>query len=360
MNKSEIMEIKKLYGIKNCSVTRIAGCYIDAEKNIIAKFNESFLTRPEEEIFKYLEIFKKGLSGGIGKNIRTLDISESEIKKSLNAIVKSELVPGKSAMTDTFFEAIINHYHKVENCLILLMHNAYDVPGKGVDGLKDGESDEVYSYITCYICPMKIEKPGLAYNKDTSMIEKKELRWCVNAPEFSFIYPSFEERASDYEKVTVYTKSTGDEYNGVIENFLGCTYNLTAETQKNIFQEVIEESLSESTSEEKLEIVKNISQYIAGKIEEDGKDTSFDAEDIKQLLKSNHAGIENVDEKMGDNRLSAEVILPKKMEVELPGIVVKINTEETNRFTRKIIDGEEYLLIATKNNSITVNGILVD
>ena len=33
MIKSELGEIKKLYTPKNCSVTRIAGCYVDAEKN---------------------------------------------------------------------------------------------------------------------------------------------------------------------------------------------------------------------------------------------------------------------------------------------------------------------------------------
>lgn len=32
MTKQEISEIKKLFTPKNCSITRICGCYVDGEK----------------------------------------------------------------------------------------------------------------------------------------------------------------------------------------------------------------------------------------------------------------------------------------------------------------------------------------
>lgn len=59
MNKLEVAEIKKLYGIKACAIQRMAVGYIDAEKNLKCMWKESFLNLPEEEIFKYLEILKK-------------------------------------------------------------------------------------------------------------------------------------------------------------------------------------------------------------------------------------------------------------------------------------------------------------
>lgn len=33
MNKKEIAEIKKQFTPANCAITRICGCYVDAEKN---------------------------------------------------------------------------------------------------------------------------------------------------------------------------------------------------------------------------------------------------------------------------------------------------------------------------------------
>ena len=52
MNKKEIAEIKKLFTPSHCAITRICGCYVDAEKNIKTKLKEAFLSLEEEEMFK--------------------------------------------------------------------------------------------------------------------------------------------------------------------------------------------------------------------------------------------------------------------------------------------------------------------
>ena len=59
MNKREISEIKKQFKKDNNAITRICGCYVDAEKNIRTTLKEAFFALSEEEIFKYYEIFKK-------------------------------------------------------------------------------------------------------------------------------------------------------------------------------------------------------------------------------------------------------------------------------------------------------------
>ena len=46
MNKKEVLEIRKQFSPKNCAITRICGCYVDAEKNIKADFREAFLSLP--------------------------------------------------------------------------------------------------------------------------------------------------------------------------------------------------------------------------------------------------------------------------------------------------------------------------
>ena len=55
MNKKEIAEIKKQFTPVNCTITRICGCYVDAEKNKKTKIKEAFLSLPEEEMFKYFD-----------------------------------------------------------------------------------------------------------------------------------------------------------------------------------------------------------------------------------------------------------------------------------------------------------------
>lgn len=73
MNKKEISEIKKLFTPTHCAITRICGCYVDAEKNQRMKMKEAFLSLPEEEMFKYFNIFRKTLSGSIGKNVMNME-----------------------------------------------------------------------------------------------------------------------------------------------------------------------------------------------------------------------------------------------------------------------------------------------
>ena len=73
MNKKETAEIKKQFTPANCAATRICGCYVDGEKNKVTRFREAFLSLPEEEIFKYFEIFRKTLSGTLGKNLLNME-----------------------------------------------------------------------------------------------------------------------------------------------------------------------------------------------------------------------------------------------------------------------------------------------
>ncbi len=67
MNKKEISEIKKQFTPSRCAITRICGCYVNGEKEKKAQIKEMFLTLPEEEMFKYFDIFRKTLSGTLGK-----------------------------------------------------------------------------------------------------------------------------------------------------------------------------------------------------------------------------------------------------------------------------------------------------
>ena len=83
MTKQEISEIKKLFTPKNCSITRICGCYVDADKQKRMTLKEAFLGLPEEEMFKYIDIFRKTLSGSIGKTLLNMEFpTEQETKQT--------------------------------------------------------------------------------------------------------------------------------------------------------------------------------------------------------------------------------------------------------------------------------------
>ncbi len=63
MNKSDILELKKRFKKGQCTFTKVCGCYVNNEKETLLEFKETFLNLPDDELFKYLEIAKKALSG---------------------------------------------------------------------------------------------------------------------------------------------------------------------------------------------------------------------------------------------------------------------------------------------------------
>ena len=78
MRKKDILELKRRLKKDDCTFTKMCGCYVNGEKNILLKFNETFLNLEEDEFFKYLEIAKKSVSGRIGNNLLELEFPFNE------------------------------------------------------------------------------------------------------------------------------------------------------------------------------------------------------------------------------------------------------------------------------------------
>ena len=187
MNKKEISEIKKQFTPDRCSITRICGCYVDGEKNKKTELKEAFLSLSEEESFKYFEIFKKTLSGTIGKNLINMEFPLEQEKEGGTQEFLLRLRGSKlqdNDLIEEFYDKIIEYYDYGENYYIILIHAVYDIPGRSSDGLEMFDaSDEIYDHILCSICPVKLSKAGLCYNAETNNIEDRIRDWIVEMPD---------------------------------------------------------------------------------------------------------------------------------------------------------------------------------
>ena len=67
MIQNEVTEIKKIMTNNDCCIHGLAGCYVDANKEMHILEQGKFLVLQEEEQHKYFDLIKKGLSGRIGK-----------------------------------------------------------------------------------------------------------------------------------------------------------------------------------------------------------------------------------------------------------------------------------------------------
>lgn len=254
MNKKDILELKKRLKKDYCTFTKMCGCYVNGEKNIILNFRETFLNLEDDEYFKYLEIAKKVLSGTIGNNILELNFPlnenlENEKQLSLIRLKKSQLKD--DALLQDLYKSIIDSYDYTGNFLILVFHDAYDVITKTTDNAKIDESEEVYEYILCAICPVSLSDPGLRYFEEEKKITARIRDWVVNAPTIGFVFPAFIDRSSDVNSVMYYTKNPKDPHPELMEKALGCFSKQTANIQKETFQAIIKDYID--TDEKKAE-----------------------------------------------------------------------------------------------------------
>ena len=90
MNKKEISEVKRLLNKDKCHITRICGCYVDAEKEIKTTMKEAFLSLEEDEMFKYINLLRSTLSGTLGKNLLNLEFPiEQEMEEGTQEFLLS-------------------------------------------------------------------------------------------------------------------------------------------------------------------------------------------------------------------------------------------------------------------------------
>lgn len=358
MNKKEVMEIKKRIKKDSCTFTKVCGCYVNADGNKITRLNETFLNLEDDEMFKYMEIAKKVLSGKEGNNILTLDMpDDSEMKKMLLGLCDDGLKSDELA--EAFYEHVIeNQLITDSNYLILLFHDAYDVIKKGVDGRSLEDSDEVYTYVLCAICPVNLSKPGLGYKEVENSIGARTRDWVVGAPSFGFVYPSFNDRSADIHSIMYYTKKPAEDQSLFMNGVLGCDEKFTAAQKQKIFEDAVRTAVPDEEEADSVyvEVQKAIHEMIPEEWE-DGEASDVKASDIEENLKS--AGVEeSVAEKVAENYSKAfKDDTPKADQLVNEKLFESMEEEEEKKQTIKDLFKMKELLVksaeALKGNRLS-------
>lgn len=382
MTKKEINEIKALFDtIQECGIRELVGCYVDADRNKVKTFSESFHELPEEEMHKYLEIFRRTLSGTPGKNLMDMHFENTEydnnpIGKGLLQKLRASELKDEAALNE-FYDKVIDTYSYVGNYLILLIYQNYDIPGITDDGLKmEDASDEIYSYILCSICPMKLTKPGLGFDDDLGEIHTLRRTFAVQLPDVGFLFPAFNERSTDDNNILFSSRKADILQDALIEKVLDVTATLPAKQQKEGFQEFVTEVLgNESNFDTVFSIQENLKETVTNKKSEAAGEAVFlDKEVMKDVFKRSGVSeekLEKFDQKFEEQfdteqnvkveeKLFADNVAPlRNFEVKNKNMLLRVKSKHTDIMDTRIIDGKKCLVIEITDD-MTVNGISVE
>ena len=344
MNKKEVLELKRRFKKEAATFTRVCGCYVDGNHNKVCKFGNTFLNLEEDEFYKYLEIANKALSGTIGNNLLELKfpIEEEEVggrQHILMALRASKLEDEN--LLDTFYDLVIDTYDHAGNYLIVLFHDAYDVMSRTSDNNNLDESEEVYEYLICAICPVDLSKPGLGFLEEEHRIGPRVRDWVVGAVDTAFLFPAFNDRSTDIHSTLFYTKNTKKPHSEFMANGLGCGIERTATEQKMAFHSIVRNVLGaedEHTDDVLLDLQQNLSDMIDEYAEthDDDEDVFLlDKEVVTKLLADSDISEEkaakiekSVDEAFGEKPPAAENVIDSKALVQNELRVEKMALED--------------------------------
>lgn len=251
ITKRDVLELRRRLSKKGCSFQKMSGCYVNGNKEVILQFTEQFLELEEDEFYKYLEIAKKTLSGTLGNNLLELEFERGEDaaeRQQFFLTLKASKL-GQPELLKRFYEQVIQNYSYAGNYLILVFHDVYDVITRTSDRAKLDESEEIYEYILCAICPVELSKPGLGYQEEEHRIGVRARDWVVGLPDIGFLYPAFSNRGSDTNAMMYYVKNGKDAHPEFVTKTLGCQPQRTAHEEKQIFQELVQTAFGEQVEE---------------------------------------------------------------------------------------------------------------
>jgi len=374
MNDKEIGELRRHIRREKSNITAIHGCYVNDNKEIISKFRMSTGMMPENESDKYFALLRKVLSGSIGKNLiditfKTSQVTGSEEHKLLMDLRETQLKD--EALLESFFGKMIDSVSLDSNYLILAACDTYDVPFKSKDDISSpDQSDEVFTYILCAICPVKQTKANLHYVSEEKLFHDGAMHDMVAAPAVGFLFPAFDQRSTNIYNALYYTRDIKENQDALIEALFNTPVPQPAAQQKKTFEALLSTSLGDACS---LDVVQTVHDQICQRIEMHKEAKVPDPlliskEDVKEVLTSCGVQEEHLakfsvdyDEAFGfEADLHPKNIIDNKhFEIKTPDVVIKVDPARSDLIETRIIGGVKYILICADEN-VEVNGVNIN
>lgn len=373
MNQKELNEIRRRLALdKNC-MSKVYGCFVNQMKEIIAYIEEPVAAMPQSEGERYMALFKKALSGSLGKNLIDIEFSTRQVMESeehsLLMDIRRDI--GNAELREKLYRKIIPAVNLDCNYIILLGADRYDVPFKGTDDLSvEDASETVFSYFVCSVCPVSESKTELGYVADRSAFHNCTFPQTVAAPEMGFMFPCFDDRATNIYNALFYTKNTDMMQQEFIESVFKTEIPMSAGEQKTTFREVLTETLEEDCS---FDIVQSVHEQICERIVEhkeskDPQPLNLSCREVGDILESSGVAKEKVEvfkekvkKQFGEDKplKPQNIIESKKFEVQTPQVKISVTPEFSYLVETKVINGRKYILIPA-DEGVEVNGVSVN
>lgn len=373
MNQKEVSELRRRWRAEKNAVSRIYGCFVNANHEIVTDLDESLGRMSQEEAEQYLGFLKKALSGTLGKNLidivfSTQQVMDSEEHHMLSALLSSQL--NDSQIRQDFYQKVISSLDMGDSSyLLLLACDCYDVPRQGKDGqTQDDASNEVFTYFLCCICPLKLGRQELNYYPGDNEFHCA-VSQTVSPPELGFLFPAFDDRRANIYNALFYSRRPDNLHQEFIDAVFHTEPPMSATEQRENFQNALAQALEDEFN---LGVAQAVHERLADQIAQhkerkDPEPLALTARDVSTILQDCGVAPERVDvfQKKCDEQFGQGAVLSPvnlidsgRFQVKTAQATLSVQPESSYLVETRIIDGKKYILIPA-GEDVEVNGLAV-
>lgn len=202
--REDMLALTRRMNVSRCSFTRIAGCYVDKDGEFDGSFNVNFLKLSASEKKKNIELAKEVPFAATNVNLKRYEFAQADRKPGtiwqlLMALRECGLK--NDALMDSFYDLVMEYYEADMPYAVYVFHDRYDIPVKGADKERLGESEAVFEYLIGVICPLEGDyEPG--------------------RPECGFLFPAYVDGGVDLNHVDIFQADVIKPHRELVEKIL--------------------------------------------------------------------------------------------------------------------------------------------
>ena len=373
MNRKELAEIKRRLDKDKGNISCIRGCYVNAKGEVISVFRRAVGPMGEDELRQFYSLFKKVLSGVPGKNgIDVVFTAEQMTEGQAHPLLmelRDSAASDETAVSE-LYQRIIDNYHSEDDYAILLLSDVYDVPQRGADGHRREDEDGVFTYVLCCVCPVRQAKSGLMYSAEEQDFRDMTCGRALMAPELGFMFPAFDDRASNIYNALYYVRSADDLHQDFVDAVFATDLPMAGPAQKAAFDDILQETLKEDLS---FPVMQAVNDRLRENVEIKKQDKSGEtpvitAPEVKTILADCGLPLEKLEAfedayetqfGRGTSLSAANIVDTRRLEVKTPNVTIQVNPDFSDLVETRIIDGKKYIMIRA-DEDVMINGVAVN
>ena len=373
MNQKEINELRRRFRADKSNISRIYGCFVNTNQEIVAYIDSSLGMLKEEEQEIYLARLKKCLSGRQGRNLIDIEFSTQQVVDSEEHRLLSKLRSTQCADADAreaLYRRVIDALDMEQsNYVILLASDSYDVPYRGTDDEDQADaSAEVFTYFVCAVCPVKDATADLRFFYDVSEFHIASSGPLLGNTALGFLFPAFDSRSANIYNALYYVQKPDALHEEFIDAVFRTEPPMSAPEQRNAFHTALVDALEAECS---YGVVQSINEQLRERVElhkaeKDPELLSLEPREVENILRQGgvsephvEAFRKAVEESFGeDAALQPGNLVDKKFEIVTPNVKITMPPEYSEMVETRVLDGRKYILIPA-DEGLEVNGVSV-